>query len=347
MEKKKLPTMMDVAAQAGVGKSTVSLALRDDPRLRPETRLHIQKIAQEMGYTPNATVANLMAQLRASRTPSYQATLGLLNFSHHRDYLHSVPTFREWLAGCHERAAQLGYRIDEFWVQDKDVSAHRLVKVLSSRGIRGLLFTAIDQVGDLGQELAELWESFASVILGIRTHQPALHFCCNDHYSTSMLAANEVIARGYRRPALVIDHAVDRLVEHRFSAGFLIGQSSLPVKNRIPVLYLKDREPHDFNKWMSHHTPDVILTLHDEVLEWMEAVGYRVPDDVALAHLDWYPPMKRWAGMDQSNRAVGSAALDMVVAQLHRGETGIPPMAKCLQIESRWVEGPSIRSVRD
>src|SRR5277367_6472336 len=75
------PTMHEIAERAGVGKATVSLALRDDPRLRPETRRRIQKLAAKMGYRTNATVANLMAQLRASRTPKYQATLGLLNVS--------------------------------------------------------------------------------------------------------------------------------------------------------------------------------------------------------------------------------------------------------------------------
>ena len=74
-------TMQDIANAAGVGKATVSLALRDDPRLREETRRRIQKIALEMGYRANAVVANLMAQLRASKTPKFQATLGLINAS--------------------------------------------------------------------------------------------------------------------------------------------------------------------------------------------------------------------------------------------------------------------------
>ncbi|MCX7869398.1 MAG: LacI family DNA-binding transcriptional regulator, partial [Terrimicrobiaceae bacterium] len=71
--------MSEIARAAGVGKATVSLALRDDPRLRPETRARIQRVARELGYQRNAVVANLMAQLRASRDPKFQATLALLN----------------------------------------------------------------------------------------------------------------------------------------------------------------------------------------------------------------------------------------------------------------------------
>ena len=53
--------MQDIAKAAGVGKATVSLALRNDPRLRPQTCRRIQKIARQMGYRTNATIASLMA----------------------------------------------------------------------------------------------------------------------------------------------------------------------------------------------------------------------------------------------------------------------------------------------
>src|SRR5471030_853903 len=98
------PTMQEIAERAGVGKATVSLALRNDPRLRPETRRRIQKLAAKMGYKTNATVANLMAQLRASRTPKYQATLGVLNVSSDSKTLGGLATFRDWMNGSTSRA---------------------------------------------------------------------------------------------------------------------------------------------------------------------------------------------------------------------------------------------------
>ncbi|WP_415909533.1 LacI family DNA-binding transcriptional regulator [Oleiharenicola sp. Vm1] len=46
-------TLEDVAKRAGVHRSTVSLALRNSPRIRPEVRARIQQIAHEMHYRVN------------------------------------------------------------------------------------------------------------------------------------------------------------------------------------------------------------------------------------------------------------------------------------------------------
>jgi hypothetical protein len=119
--------LQDIARLAGVGKATVSLALRDDPRLRPETRERIQKIANEIGYRANATVSALMAQLRASHTPRYQATLGLVNASSDRDTLKNFCTFRDCVTGCVQRAWQLGYGLDDFWLREPGIPPRRLV----------------------------------------------------------------------------------------------------------------------------------------------------------------------------------------------------------------------------
>lgn len=47
------PTFELIAKRAGVGKPTVSLALRNSPELLEKTRLRIQDVARELGYKPN------------------------------------------------------------------------------------------------------------------------------------------------------------------------------------------------------------------------------------------------------------------------------------------------------
>ncbi|MCM0583418.1 LacI family DNA-binding transcriptional regulator [Weissella diestrammenae] len=54
-------TIQDIAEQADVSMSTVSRALSDSPRISQATRDRIQKLAQDMGYTPNFAAKNLMA----------------------------------------------------------------------------------------------------------------------------------------------------------------------------------------------------------------------------------------------------------------------------------------------
>jgi DNA-binding LacI/PurR family transcriptional regulator len=47
------PTIRDVAREAGVSYGTVSRVLNDHPEVAPDTRLHIQRVMEKMGYQRN------------------------------------------------------------------------------------------------------------------------------------------------------------------------------------------------------------------------------------------------------------------------------------------------------
>ena len=55
-------SIADIARVAGVSHTTVSRALRESPLISADTRERIQKLAQEMGYTPNAIAQSLQTQ---------------------------------------------------------------------------------------------------------------------------------------------------------------------------------------------------------------------------------------------------------------------------------------------
>lgn len=335
--------MQDIATKAGVGKATVSLAMRDDSRLRPETRARIQKLAAEMGYRTNATVASLMAQLRASRSPKYQATLGLLNASYDARTLTGLHTFRDWVGGCSLRAAQLGYRLDEFWLYQPGVGSARLSKILKSRNIRGLIIAGLLDQHVLPRAFTQIWESLACVVIGIRPTEPALHFSTNDQYATALRAMQELARLGYRRPGLVINPVVDELVDRRFSAGFWAGQCDQPSSQRIPVFPFQPQDRAGFSSWVQMHRPDAILCLHPEIRGWLEEMKMRAPQKIGIAHLDHSAELGDWTGMRQNNDSVGTAAVDLIIGQLHRNELGVPSFPKSILIESTWVPGRTTR----
>ena len=52
-------SISDIARQAGVSHTTVSRALRDSTLISVDVREHIQRLAREMGYTPNAIAQSL------------------------------------------------------------------------------------------------------------------------------------------------------------------------------------------------------------------------------------------------------------------------------------------------
>jgi DNA-binding LacI/PurR family transcriptional regulator len=58
----KRPTIADVAAKAGVSRSTVSYALSNKRPISEETRLRIQQAIEELGFRPNATAKRLASR---------------------------------------------------------------------------------------------------------------------------------------------------------------------------------------------------------------------------------------------------------------------------------------------
>src|SRR5512145_702370 len=86
------PTMKIVAAKAAVSSMTVSLALRNHPRIPRSTRERIQTIARELGYRPNPMVHALMAEVRARRPVTSATTLAFIT---------AFPTRDGWRRGQH------------------------------------------------------------------------------------------------------------------------------------------------------------------------------------------------------------------------------------------------------
>ncbi|MFB2582415.1 LacI family DNA-binding transcriptional regulator [Herbiconiux sp. P15] len=55
-------TLRDIAREAGISVSAVSMALRDHPRIGPETKSRVTTIADQLGYVPNSAGRALRAQ---------------------------------------------------------------------------------------------------------------------------------------------------------------------------------------------------------------------------------------------------------------------------------------------
>ncbi|HCH86845.1 MAG TPA: LacI family transcriptional regulator, partial [Lentisphaeria bacterium] len=54
-------TIHDLAKLAGLNASTISRALRNDPRVRKSTRELVRELARRHGYTPNLPARQLAA----------------------------------------------------------------------------------------------------------------------------------------------------------------------------------------------------------------------------------------------------------------------------------------------
>lgn len=337
--------MQRVAEAAGVSKSSVSLALRDDPRLAPETRRRVQEIASRMGYRKNPIIASLMAQLRVSHTPKFHANFALINCSSNRMIFDS-PTFAEFRRGIREHADKAGYGVDEFWTEEPGVRLERLRQILHARNIKGLILAATNEPRTLFPGHPEFLREFCFAVVGVDRTEPLLPRAANNHFHTARSAVEIALRHGYARPGLVLVDGVDRQLDRRFSAGFRAGMHDASPANNghtSPLLFQQpDRAV--FAKWLKSERPDAILTDQSVVLDWLRELKISVPADIGLIHLDWMPQLRDWAGMNQNNRLVGAAVADLVIGQMTRNEVGPPDHPNLVLIESDFVAGPSLKS---
>ncbi|MEJ0001073.1 MAG: LacI family DNA-binding transcriptional regulator [Verrucomicrobiota bacterium] len=132
-----------IAAAAKVSRSTVSRALQNHPSLPAATRRRIQDLAREMGYCPNPLVSALMATRNHPRSASNAATLAVLVAWHPTAKIAPLPTDRRYLTGAKQRAEELGFRFEEFWLDEPGLSQHRLGQILVNRGIVAVLVAPI------------------------------------------------------------------------------------------------------------------------------------------------------------------------------------------------------------
>src|ERR1044072_3740665 len=112
-------TIRDIAAKAGVHFTTVGLALRNSPRISPETRQKVQAVADRLGYQPDPMLSALNAYRQTKRRPTLQAAIAWINNWPDRKALLRNADFFEYHKGAIERARELGYEISEFWLREK------------------------------------------------------------------------------------------------------------------------------------------------------------------------------------------------------------------------------------
>lgn len=322
--------------------TTVSLALRGDPRISTAVRRRIERTAAAAGYRRDARVAELMARLRTLRLQPDASTLGFITAWPTRESWQASPNQRRFHAGAQARAMELGYRVEDFWLREPGMTSRRMSAILRTRGIRGLILQSLPKAhGHLSLD----WRHFAAVAKGLTIARPRLHRVTSSHFEDMRLVVHHLKRHGYRRPGLVLDADLDARTDQAWTAAYLLDQQQRPARERTPALVLDSaREAPRFARWLAQHRPDVILFSRLPVPAWLAAIGSRVPDDVGLVHLDWSAEVAPLTGIDADPEAAGAAAVDLLVGQLHANERGIPSREKIVAVRGRWVPGTSLKA---
>lgn len=334
------PTLKDVARAARLSEATASRALRNDPRIPPDTRARVRAAAARLNYRPHPLVTTLMAHIRATRPPGYRATLAYLNPSPGRLAGQSGYNVALWHGAQHSALAR-GYRIEEFSTLETGITGRRLTDILLARGIRGVLIPPLPAPrGHLSLD----WSSFAAVALSTSVAQPALHRVVPCHHHNMRTVLRTLRHRGYRRVGLALPPGFESRTDDLWSAFFALYQQSVPAEDRVPVINVLPSQLDRALDWFHEQRPDVIVTQQGTgMYEGLPAHGVRFPEDVGFVCLSGADP---GAGIDERPAAIGAAGVDLLAELLQNNEFGLPEYPKTVLIEGRWVERNTLRPLR-
>lgn len=341
--------MQEVARAADVHQTTVSLALRNDPRLPKKTRARIQKVAARLGYRPDPMLTALNYYRSGRRDVKVPTTMAfLLNF-HDREELEISPPHRLFLEGARKQAELIGYHLETFFIGHKTTGAGpRIERVLKARNITGVILAAF---GDKMFKFQMVWDDFSIVRIESQQLNCALHMVSSHQLELTREAVRRLHQLGYRRIGLAVGEREETLLRNAFTAGYYVEVALRPDVMHLPPLLLpvgastEDIAP-QIARWAKAHEIEVIASNWPEVPDALRMMGRRVPQDIVVASLDLNPDRGVNAGMRQNHRIVGERAVEQLAIMMRTNQRGIGRPHNITLIEGDWVDGSDVPPCR-
>ncbi|MET0262619.1 MAG: LacI family DNA-binding transcriptional regulator [Rariglobus sp.] len=325
-------SLMKVAREAGVAASTASLALRGSPRVLPETMERVKAAAKRLGYSADPRVGSLMARIRMAREIHDRERLAFvwLNASKEdrlRDRF-SQATF----ACAKRRAEELGWAVEEFWVHPEEMTTARLETVLLARGITGVVFSS--PLGGVPMTVDWNWANFSAALIGNSKFHPPVHRAGHDHYRNTWTAVEKLRAAGCRRPAAVLFGPHHQRMQGVHQAAFLANHP-LPRQALALVRFGLPESREEVLAWLDKvKTDGLMFGMNPSAasLAWLRSL----PQVKAMVTLD--RPEPGLPGINTQEGLIAANAVDLVIAQLHRNERGVPAIPLSVLPEGMWED---------
>ncbi len=338
--------MKDVAQKIGVHVTTVSLALRNSPRLPAKTRDRIQTLARKMGYHQDPMLSALMAYRSNLATPKIQPTVAMIfDFEHQLELDHAPPEYRFFLAGVTSKAEELGYKIQNYFFEgrSRSIEGRRIGRVLNSRGIKGVILCAFRP---RTTRFEFDWNQFSVVQIENQHLALPLPMVSTDQLMMAREAVRRLAEQGYRRLGIAVGREEEIYLDHAFTVGFY-GEASLHPELKLapPLLLANGQTPQEIapslRQWIRRHKIEAIISNWSTV---STSLGHGASGrlDPVLVVLGAVPEHSAFGGMTQRDTVVGERAMEQLAMLLKTNQTGCVDAPNRILVPGEWIAGTPV-----
>lgn len=275
-------TIKDIAHEAKVSATAVSLALNNKAGVSEKTRKKIIHIAKRLNYHPNFAAKSLISKR------SYTIGLILRNIAD--------PFFPELALGIEGKGTELGYNILLCNTNGKLENEKRSLDSLRAKGVDGVIITTVTIDDPNIKQLTK--ERFPFVLINRFTMDPAIKnkvdYVVLDNYACGYDGVEHFYRLGHDRIAIIAGSMNTSTASMRTEASMKAMQDygiDIDTKLIVECGYNRDKAYDAAIRLLSIKNPPTAFFAQDDYMAIgvREAVihrGLRIPEDVALLGVD-------------------------------------------------------------
>lgn len=269
-------TIMDIARQLGISKSTVSRALRGHTDIHEGTRQMILDLAKELDYEPNP-LANALLKRRTN-------IVGIL-----------VPEFRHYffptiIMGAQAVLSKAGYNVMIFQSDESYETEVANIKALLRSRVDGLLVSITGKTQNFDHFRTVMQKEVPLVFFNRVCPELDTSQVIIDDYKGAFEAVEHLIEQGYRRIAHLAGPTTLSISRFRLQ-GYLnaMQKHNLPIEEGLIVYHdLTEESARQCAQQLLdlQNPPEAIFAVNDpsalEVLLLAKKRGIKIPQDLGI-----------------------------------------------------------------
>lgn len=311
-------TLKDVAKEAGVSINTVSCALRGSPKVNIKSMQRIKKIAESMGYTPNAAARTL----RLKKTKVIGVIVSDI----------SNPVFGKMVKGIESAIKQKDYSILIGNTDEDYAMEEQAVSSMISKGVDGVIITPTQQ-GTSSLEMLDR-AGIPFILMGRKFQDYATHYVVCDDLQGGFIAGEHFVKKGHSK-MLVINGSQHISSAREREMGFVKALnkhklSPMQIYHIIPDIY----EGYRLMTAILQVTRDftAVFCFDDYtafgVIKAINEQGIRVPEEIAVIGYD-NTEFAEMLGMglssvDFNQYRIGELAAEQIIGIIQQTKSGKP-----------------------